>query len=109
MAARRAPSQQAMVPPLLRVVLPLVVTAIVLSVVFARLFPAASGDRTAPAVRFTEAAAEAGLNFRHFPGVGEPLTTLGAGVVVLDFDGDGDADLFFTNSAPWPWEETMTK
>lgn len=98
-----------MVPPLLRVVLPLVLAAIVLSVVFARLFPAADLRHNAPAVRFTDVTLEAGIEFRHFAGVADSPTTLGAGVTVFDFDADGDSDIFFVNGAPWPWEETMTK
>jgi enediyne biosynthesis protein E4 len=104
-----ASAKHAVVPPLLRVVLPLVITAIVLSVMFAKWFPAPSGTRPPPAVRFTNVTAEAGLDFRHFAGAGESRTTLGAGVAVLDFDGDGDADLFFVNGTAWPWEESMTK
>lgn len=97
-----------MVSPLLPVMLPLVVAAIVLSVVLARFFPSdhATG---APALRFTDVTAESGLHFLHQSGGGETPTTLAGAVVVLDFNQDGAPDLFFVNGAPWPWEESLEK
>lgn len=97
-----------MVSPLLPVLLPLVITAIVLSVLFAWFFPPPA-DAGAPAVRFTDATAESGLRFLHQQGGPEAPTTLGGGVTVLDFNQDGRPDLFFTNGAPWPWEESLDK
>ncbi|HWA25215.1 MAG TPA: CRTAC1 family protein [Lacunisphaera sp.] len=99
---------RSVVSPLLPVVLPLVVAAIVLSVVFAWLFPpdTAAG---APALRFTDVTAEAGLRFTHQQGGAESPTTLGGAVAVLDFNNDGAPDLFFVNGAPWPWEESLDK
>ena len=102
------PPVPAVVSPLLPVLLPLVITAIVLSVLFAWLFPPPA-DTGAPTVRFTDVTAESGLRFLHQQGGGEAPTTLGGGVTVLDFNQDGRPDLFFTNGAPWPWEESLDK
>ena len=97
------------VPPLLIVVMPLVVAAIVLSVVFARIFPAGGAGQVAPATRFTNITDEAGLRLPPFSGGAESPTTLGGAVAVLDYNGDGAPDLLFINGAPWPWEEAMAK
>ena len=99
---------RSVVSPLLPVVLPLVLMAIILSIVFAWLFPpdTAAG---APALRFTDVTAEAGLRFTHQQGGAETPTTLAGAVVVLDYNGDGAPDLFFVNGAPWPWEESLDK
>lgn len=94
--------------PLLPVLLPLVVTAIGLSVLFAWLFPAAE-DAGSPAVRFTDATAASGLRFRHQQGGPTAPTTIGGGVTVLDCNGDDRPDVFLTNGAPWPWEEPLDK
>lgn len=99
---------RSVVSPLLPVVLPLVLAAIVLSVAFAWLFPPESAAG-APALRFTDVTAEAGLRFAHQQGGAESPTTLGGAVAVLDFNGDGAPDLFFVNGAPWPWEESLDK
>lgn len=59
----------------------------------------------APAVKFTDITAEAGITFRHENGAyGEKLLpeTMGGGVAFLDFDGDGSPDLLFVNSTQWP-------
>jgi hypothetical protein len=93
---------------LLPVLLPLVLAAIGLSLLFARLFPP-GGEQAAPTLRFTDATAEAGLRFMHQQGGAEAPTTLGGAVAVLDFNHDGHPDLFFVNGAPWPWEETLDK
>jgi len=99
---------RSVVSPLLPVVLPLVLAAIGLSVVFAWLFPpdTAAG---APVLRFTDVTAESGLRFTHQQGGAETPTTLAGAVVVLDFNHDGAPDLFFVNGAPWPWEESLNK
>lgn len=102
------PPVPAVVSPLLPVLLPLVLTAIALSVLFAWLFPPAA-DAGAPAVRFTDVTAQAGLRFFHQQGGAQAPTTLGGGVTVLDFNNDDRPDLFFTNGAPWPWEEALAK
>lgn len=102
------PPVPAVVSPLLPVLLPLVVTAILLGALFAWIFPPAEST-DAPAVRFTDVTEEAGLRFLHQQGGAEAPTTLGGGVTVLDFNNDGRPDLFFTNGAPWPWEEALDK
>ncbi|HSR51911.1 MAG TPA: CRTAC1 family protein [Acidobacteriota bacterium] len=65
------------------------------------------GGTDAPAIRFEERAAEAGIRFTHrtrdFSGlkdqVLEMFTSGGASVAVDDFDGDGYEDIFLTSSA----------
>lgn len=96
------------VSPLMPVMVTLVVAAILLSVVFARIFPSGKTERPVPVARFTDVTEAAGLTFVHRPGTEAP-TTLGGGVAVFDFDGDGHPDLFFVNGAPWPWEEPLAK
>ena len=104
-ASRPVPS---VVSPLLPVVLPLVLAAIALSLLFARFFPPGATP-VAPAPRFTDVTAASGLRFTHQQGGAEAPTTLGGAVAVLDFNADGYPDLFFVNGAPWPWEETLEK
>lgn len=97
-------------PPLLPVLLPLVVAAIITGVLFAWWFPPAPPGAVVPVARFTDITAEAGLEeFRPYALADESPTTLGGGVVCFDYDGDGHPDLFFVNGGPWPWEEPLTK
>lgn len=102
------PAVPAVVSPLVPVLLPLMLTAIGLSMLFARLFPPPPDAGTPPA-RFTDVTAEAGLRFLHQQGGAEAPTTLGGAVAVLDYNQDGAPDLFFVNGAPWPWEENLEK
>ena len=102
------PPGKTLVPPLLIVVLPLVIAAIFLGVVFARLFPAGAGQ-VAPTARFTNITDEAGLQLPPFSDGADSPTTLGGAVAVLDYNGDGFPDLLLVNGAPWPWEEAMAK
>lgn len=104
-AGRPVPSFLSSLGP---VVLPLVLAAIALSLLFARLFPPGAAQ-AAPAPRFTDVTAAAGVRFTHQQGGAEAPTTLGGAVTVLDFNQDGHPDLFFPNGAPWPWEETLDK
>lgn len=99
---------RSVVSPLLPVVLPLVIAAIGLSWLFARLFPARPTE-DAPVLRFTDVTTESGLQFTHRQGGADAPTTLGGAVAVLDFNNDGAPDLFFVNGAPWPWEESLEK
>jgi enediyne biosynthesis protein E4 len=96
------------IPPLLPVLAPIVLTALVLGFVFSRYLSKLVPAREAPSVRFTNAADEAGLRFQHFNGSVNPLespTTLGSGVAVLDYDRDGAVDVFLVNGSRWPWAE----
>lgn len=92
-------------PPLVPVVLSLVITAIGLSVAFARFFPITGPAQPLPAVRFTNITEQSGIRFVHHAGAQESPTTLGGAVVVLDYDNDGHPDLFFVNGTAWPWED----
>ena len=55
----------------------------------------------APAVRFVDAAKEAGLGFRHFDGRRSTQLPedMGSGAAWGDYDGDGDPDLFLVNES----------
>ncbi len=54
-----------------------------------------------PKVSFVDAAAEAGLSFRHFDGARSSRLPedMGSGLAWGDYDGDGDPDLFLVNEA----------
>jgi hypothetical protein len=59
----------------------------------------------APAVRFTDVTAAAGIDFVHTNGAeGDKLLpeTMGGGSAFLDHDDDGDADILFVNGSAWP-------
>lgn len=56
-------------------------------------------------IRFEEASAALGIDFRHHHGgSGEyyMCETMGSGVAIFDYDGDGDQDLFFVDSGELP-------
>ncbi len=94
------------ISPLVPVLAPLAVAAIVVGVLFSRLFPFAAQTGYAPAVRFTDVTEEAGLNFVHDNGTREDEgtpTTLPGAVAFLDYDNDGRQDLFFVSGTTWPW------
>ena len=62
-------------------------------------------DLEAPAVSFTDVAAEAGIAYRHFNGArGEKLLpeTMGGGGGFVDVDADGDQDLVLVGGTDWP-------
>ena len=66
------------------------------------------GGVVATRLRFTEIAAEAGIDFEHVTGAfGEKWMpeTLGSGAAFLDYDGDGSPDLLLVNSDWWPGQE----
>lgn len=103
---RLAPGNR-LVSPLLPVLLPLIVAAIVIGVLFAWWLPPAVPAGAAPLARFTDITARTGVNFLRMSGATPtslPPTTLGGAVVVFDYNGDGYPDLFFVNGAPWPGE-----
>ena len=66
------------------------------------------GEAVATRLRFTEIAAEAGIDFEHSNGAfGEKWMpeTLGGGAAFLDYDGDRLPDLLLVNSDWWPGHE----
>jgi hypothetical protein len=96
-----------LVSPLLPILLPLIVAAILVGVLFAWLLPPVVPVGTAPLAHFTDVTVQSGVNFRRVAGATSaslPPTTLGGAVVVFDYNGDGYPDLFFVNGAPWPGE-----
>jgi len=108
-----APDRSALAPgrrlvsPLLPVLLPLIVAAILVGVLFAWLLPPVVPAGTAPLARFTNVTVQSGVNFLRLAGASAaslPPTTVAGAVVVFDYNGDGYPDLFFVNGAPWPGE-----
>jgi enediyne biosynthesis protein E4 len=94
------------ISPLVPVLVPLAVAAIILAIVFSRLFPFASQAEKAPAARFTDVTQETGLAFIHENGTRADMdapTTLPGAVAFLDYDNDGRPDLFFVGGTAWPW------
>jgi hypothetical protein len=88
------------------VLVPLAVAAILIGVVFSRLFPFSQQAPAAPAVKFTDVTRESGLDYSHDNGVQfgrDTPTTLAGAVAFLDYDNDGHPDIFFANGTSWPW------
>src|SRR5271167_2768304 len=80
------------ISPLVPVLVPLAVAAIVLAFVFSRLFPFVSEAGRAPLARFMDATQDSGLAFSHDNGTREgeeTPTTLPGAVAFLDYDNDG--------------------
>lgn len=96
------------VSPLLAVLAPLVIAAILIAALFSWIFPNVANTASAPTPRFVDVTAESGVHFIHdngaTPGQDAPTTLLG-GVVIFDYNRDGAPDLFFVNGQPWPWME----
>ena len=102
--ARNAPGGA--ISPLVPVLVPLAVAAILFGVWFSRLFPFASPPSEPPPIRFTDVTRESGIAFVHDNGSrdGEDTpTTLSGAVAFLDYDNDGRPDLFFAAGTAWPW------
>ena len=94
------------ISPLVPVLVPLAVAAILVGVVISWLFPFAPQGGAAPPVRFADVTADAGINFVHDRGSREDEetpTTLAGAVAFLDYDNDGHPDLFFVSGTTWPW------
>jgi hypothetical protein len=95
------------ISPLVPVLVPLVVAAILVGLAFSWLFPFTARQENPPAVRFTDVTADAGLAFVHDSGasVDEATpTTLSGAVAFLDYDNEGRPDLFFVCGTSWPWK-----
>jgi hypothetical protein len=85
---------------------PLAVAAILIGVVFSRLFPFSAQAGTAPVAKFTDVTGDSGIDFVHDNGVQfgrDTPTTLPGAVAFLDYDNDGHPDLFFVGGTSWPW------
>jgi enediyne biosynthesis protein E4 len=94
------------ISPLVPVLVPLAVAAILVGVVISRLFPFAPQGGTPPPVRYADVSSDAGINFVHDSGAREDEetpTTLAGAVAILDYDNDGHPDLFFVSGTTWPW------
>ena len=107
--AEGSPPPTSIMPPLVPVLLPLVLAAIVSGLVLAWLFPPVASGDIAPDVRFTDVSEQLGLNGWSDTDELPAPTTLGGGVACFDYDADGDIDLFFIRGAPWSWNDAMTK
>src|ERR1035441_1771843 len=103
---REAALPRAAISPLVPVLVPLAVAAIVIGFLFSRFFPFAAQTGNPPAARFTDVTSDAGLAFVHDSGAREDEetpTTLPGAVAFLDYDNDGRPDLFFVSGTTWPW------
>jgi hypothetical protein len=103
-SAEKAPDGA--ISPLVPVLVPIAVAAILIGVVFSRLFPFSSRALVAPSVRFTDVTRDSGLDYIHDNGVQygrDTPTTLPGAVAFLDYDNDGHPDLFFVSGTSWPW------
>jgi enediyne biosynthesis protein E4 len=94
------------ISPLVPVLAPIAVVAILIGLVFSRLFPHSVAGGKAPEARFTDVTAEAGITFVHDNGSREDEdtpSTLSGAVAFLDYENEGRPDLFFVSGTAWPW------
>jgi hypothetical protein len=94
------------ISPLVPVLVPLAVMAIIIGLVFPKLFPFVPRTDAAPATRFVDVTHDSGLDYIHDNGIQygrDTPTTLPGGVAFLDYDGDGHPDVFFVSGTSWPW------
>jgi hypothetical protein len=94
------------ISPLVPVLVPLALAAILIGFVFSKFFPFSSRTLEAPAAKFTDVTRESGLDYTHDNGVQfgrDTPTTLPGAVAFLDYDNDGHPDLFFVSGTSWPW------
>ncbi len=92
--------------PLVPVLVPLAVAAILIGVWFSRLFPPVWRESAPPPARFEDVTRESGLAFSHDNGARDGIdtpTALAGAVAFLDYDNDGRPDLFFAAGTAWPW------
>ncbi|HZZ20540.1 MAG TPA: CRTAC1 family protein [Opitutaceae bacterium] len=105
--AEKGPSSPAgAISPLVPVLVPLAIAAIIIGIVFPRIFPFKARTDAAPAARFTDMTRDAGLDYIHDNGVQygrDTPTTLPGAVAFLDYDNDGHPDIFFVSGTSWPW------
>jgi hypothetical protein len=103
---KAAKSPRGAISPLVPVLLPIAVAAIVFGFAFSRLFPFAAKSGLPPTVKFVDVTRVSGLDFVHDNGVQygrDTPTTLPGAVAFLDYDNDGHPDLFFVGGTSWPW------
>jgi hypothetical protein len=99
-------SRDGAISPLVPVLVPLAVAAILIGVVFSRIFPYSSQALAVPVAKFTDVTRESGLDYTHDNGVQfgrDTPTTLPGALAFLDYDNDGHPDLFFVSGTSWPW------
>jgi hypothetical protein len=103
---KAADSPRGAISPLVPVLVPIALAAIMTGFIFSRLFPYSPKSAQAPSVRFTDVTRDSGLEFSHDNGVlfgRDTPTTLPGAVAFLDYNNDGHPDLFFVSGTSWPW------
>ncbi|HEY1848600.1 MAG TPA: VCBS repeat-containing protein, partial [Opitutaceae bacterium] len=109
--ARPGPApREGAISPLVPVLVPIAVAAVLIGFTFVRIFPFAQHLPSPPAVRFTDVTAESGIDYTHDSGVQfgrDTPTTLPGALAFLDYDGDGRPDLFFVGGTSWPWNTSL--